>query len=1072
MVAVHHVPHGPTDDLAEGLHVFLAEMPEDHGIDKRMVLIDLTFYQNQVEQPGDEILRFARSLPTTASRPLLLEAPGVASYCASLARLADHPDCLIWCNGQLLPGDDSRIVILTHGDFVQIALPPPLGRPTTFTVRELAASCTMGYGYALHEIEQYASAQSRLSLALAETIPPEPDDVTMLFQSSSSEPFDSAAACPEVSVVDPSWPSSAPRPVLRNMPLWIQQTFQQWWLAVHGPRTAGDPERWPSVITWYLDSVRVQRMDEARRLVLQPNYHRWLTDLANLWNELVDFGTPFQVYFVSPPPFGAPPEPVGYLILAQHPVPGLAATLLAIVDDAVDPWQSDLVALIVPTPLTSSQLLSRAGYGTHCLTATCTTETNAGPFTDHGPVHIRDGDALLLTAATASFQADAPSTHDADDTVLLQTRLGAAFNSIQKIVGPEPIDPAPTAVDPCYVATPPQSTAQDDSIVLHMHSVIVAFERIDNHFILPDLVPPADLPWPAGCVDWLDLPLWDATMPCDELCIYHDGAYHSDTGAAGFGVTSFLRSGTTWYFGGFVAGPLWSADSYVAELYGSFVATKLAHDILKIIMLHQSWAPRVWMGFDSMSVGQQAAGQWTCYKHPGLGTVIRSLRHLIEVRFHIEIEDYHIPAHRGEPGNEIADTLATAGAQAIIATPLGGLLTQPLHATFSQAMPWFWMLFDQQFAGLWRGHDLLFPRKPSTTPSLTILPQLEAPADQPPGLLDFVVCSCNVLTLKANQVETGQLGASRLSSILAQLDQLRCAVFGFQETRSRQSMACLRDDYILISGEATAQGHGGVLVGLSRRHPHGYLQTGGDPTPVYFSEDSYSVIASTSRFLVLRVQTAVLKAIVISAHAPHSGATLDDIQAWWTSLHQLLIPRYSTWPMLLMCDANARVGAHTSAQIGDHQAEPYNEKALPFMDFLAQMSTFLPSTFVDFHLGSAGTWKHPTAGWRRNDFIGLPLAWEYTTLESWVAIEVDASLHHEDHRAVCAHVCCAGNGAPLPRLLRQQKLVFDELKDVDCMELCLCYTAFLGNRCSYSLWSCATDLGPASHPSTETSVSA
>ena len=551
------------------------------------------------------------------------------------------------------------------------------------------------------------------------------------------------------------------------------------------------------------------------------------------------------------------------------------------------------------------------------------------------------------------------------------------------------------------------------------------------HVSCPSHVPPADLPWPAGCADWLDLPLWDATMPCDELCIYHDGAYHSDTGAAGFGVTSFLRSGTTWYFGGFVAGPLWSADSYVAELYGSFVATKLAHDILKIIMLHQSWAPRVWMGFDSMSVGQQAAGQWTCYRHPGLGTVIRSLRHLMEVRFHIEIEDYHIPAHRGEPGNEMADTLATAGAQAIIATPLGGLLTQPLQATFYQAMPWFWMLFDQQFAGLWRGHDLFFPRKPSTTPSLTILPQLEAPAGQPHGLLDFVVCSCNVLTLKANQVETGQLGASRLSSILAQLDQLRCAVFGFQETRSRQSMACLRDDYILISGEATAQGHGGVLIGLSRRHPHGYLQTGGDPTPVYFSEDSYSVIASSSRFLVLRIQTAVLKAIVISAHAPHSGATLDDIQAWWTSLHQLITPRYSTWPMLLMCDANARVGAHTSAQIGDHQAEPYNEKALPFMDFLAQMSTFLPSTFVDFHLGPSGTWKHPTAGWRRNDFIGLPLAWEYTTLESWVAIEVDTSLHHEDHRAVCAHVCCAGNGAPLPRLMRQPKLVFDELKDVD-----------------------------------------
>ena len=151
------------------------------------------------------------------------------------------------------------------------------------------------------------------------------------------------------------------------------------------------------------------------------------------------------------------------------------------------------------------------------------------------------------------------------------------------------------------------------------------------------------------------------SLPCDELCFYHDGAYHTETSAAGFGVACFLRSGRAWFFGGAVAGPLWSADSYSAELYGSFVAAKFAHDTLKLLLLNQSWAPVVWMGFDSTSVGQQAAGNWTCYKHPSMGTAIRSLRHLIEVRFQVTIEDYHIPAHRGEPGNEIVDTLATAG---------------------------------------------------------------------------------------------------------------------------------------------------------------------------------------------------------------------------------------------------------------------------------------------------------------------------------------------------------------------------------------------------------------------------
>ena len=362
-------------------------------------------------------------------------------------------------------------------------------------------------------------------------------------------------------------------------------------------------------------------------------------------------------------------------------------------------------------------------------------------------------------------------------------------------------------------------------------------------------------------------------------------------------------------------------------------------------------------------------------------------------------------------------------------------MTQPLTEPHLAAWPWLWILFDRQFDPNWLGHDLKFPRHPVTTPAAEILPSLASSGTSEIGLLDFVACSCNVLTLRSEQAEAGPLGLSRLSSLLKQFDEVKCAFFGLQETRSRRSMANTQDDYVLISGEASPQGQGGVLIGLSRRHPHGFLPTPTGDQPVCFSQESYSVIASSPRLLVLRLQTAVLRVILINAHAPHSGASLDEIHAWWDTLYSLIPQRYTSWPLLLLCDANARVGAHVSVHAGDHQAEPYNEKAIPFLDFLAQAQVFLPSTFVDFHTGTAGTWKHPTAGWRRNDFIGLPLAWDYQTVQSWVALEIDPTLHHEDHRAVCVHLRCPGNGRPQLRLQHRPKITYEELQEVDWQQV-------------------------------------
>ena len=109
--------------------------------------------------------------------------------------------------------------------------------------------------------------------------------------------------------------------------------------------------------------------------------------------------------------------------------------------------------------------------------------------------------------------------------------------------------------------------------------------------------------------------------------------------------------------------------------------------------------------------------------------------------------------------------------------------------------------------------------------------------------------------------------------------------------------------------------------------------------------------------------------------------------------------KYGTWPRILLCDANARVGAEPCPHIGPFQAEKGNGKEEGFIQFVRQQGLFLPSTFETCHVGDGGTWLHNNGAWCRNDFVGLPAEWTYDSCKSWVSTVIDVGLHKEDHRA-------------------------------------------------------------------------
>ena len=1057
MQAVHHVSVPPTDHEDDSDAVFLAEMPEDAGHDLRLILVDLVLYQNRPDYEGDLAIRFVRALSPATTRRDLLRSLGVEAYCEELMHLPSHPACLVWLNFDIVAYQNEHSLGLQHGDYVQVALPPAAPLPQDFPVRVAAAICDTGVP--LTTLQRQLAEGAVLNHSIAEEVPRVPDldvidsdaDDFALFQSLSlSADRHPAAAFPDA---PPSYNPGVGRPGL-DTPQWLQDLFYHW---LRDFQTRGVNETsacWPFVTTWYLDHDRVPQMTVARDLALRPNTGTWFNDLVALWRDLVDPGVDVQVHLVRPPPFAAPLGPFAHLILVQNPSPLLASVLVALVDDDIDPWSSHITALAAPRTLLQTHLIAMMGYtAVHAANPplrTCATAARQGPFTDVNPARIDDGEPLLLTVT--NITPDPVAT--ADSVVLLQQRLVHAMTTISTTTtcaaSTQRPPTEPHVDDP---VDPPLGTPTDDTIEdvieIDFSAAYNVFHRLDTHFLLPAYIFPPDTPWHPASMSWLALPLWDDGLPCHELCVYHDGGYDSETKSAGFGVISFLRSGSTWYFGGALAGPLDCTSAYQAELCGALVATKFLFDKLKIILLTQPEPPFTWVGFDSLTVGKQAAGNWHCLSVPHFGILIRSLRDLLRLRFHATVHDYHISAHRGEPGNEAADTLATQGQLGLIQTPLGCLLDFANDRQQVDALAWMWMLFDSSFAEYWSCDGVLrVPRHPCTQPPTDLLPALHPTGDcaVDTGQLELTLYTFNVLTLKANEVTTGVGGNARLDSLLQQLQLAKSQIFGLQETRLKRSNRLLREDYILLFGPANDQGQGGVMLGLSRTIPHGHVTNaaGRRTTEVFFDEHCYSLIHASFRQLIVRISTRALRAIVVVAHAPHTGASFDELQTWWTDLAHIVPDTYKSWPRLLLTDANARIGAVLSPSVGPLAAEVHSDKSQPFLDFVHSSDVFLPATFEEHHTGDSGTWRHPVSGWKRNDYIGVPLAWSYTSLVSWVDMEIDLTLLHEDHRPACVSLTTHCNGKMPDRARGPPKPQPADLAWIDWDHL----------QCSLPHWTC------------------
>ena len=106
--------------------------------------------------------------------------------------------------------------------------------------------------------------------------------------------------------------------------------------------------------------------------------------------------------------------------------------------------------------------------------------------------------------------------------------------------------------------------------------------------------------------------------------------------------------------------------------------------------------------------------------------------------------------------------------------------------------------------------------------------------------------------------------------------------------------------------------------------------------------------------------------------------------------------------MLLLADANAKLGSMLSPVVGPLDPEVQCLAGSFFHQFLIECDIMLPSTFADLHSGPTKTWTAPPreglpSTCRRIDYVGVPKEWMPAVRHSWVERRVDLLLSRDDH---------------------------------------------------------------------------
>ena len=375
------------------------------------------------------------------------------------------------------------------------------------------------------------------------------------------------------------------------------------------------------ILTWFVSpGIGRMRCMHSRKVTLFQDFTQWEDIMKARWREIIDPASPVTFVVAQPAPPHMEPSISAHVLLMQHELPDLSSPLVTTYDPAINHGMPFRVVLTLNERATKPEVINAMGYTRDCqCPGTNCNVWHERVFVQPGSLMaVRDGDCIVMQVSRTMLPADwqppvVPETPGTEGLNFLQTRASRIT----------------------HVASNEHTLEPPDEVKLEMKPAIAAFEWIDQHLFLPSLVIPEGVKLQPASREWVEAIPWMIGQPCDAIWIYLDGSYKPEDKVAGIGVAAFIRSGSTWYTAGMLSSRIQASESYTPEVAAALVASKFAFDLIKQVLFAQTSPCAIWIGFDSLTVGQQMIGAWNSYKAPRATSVIRSLHRLIETRFGI-----------------------------------------------------------------------------------------------------------------------------------------------------------------------------------------------------------------------------------------------------------------------------------------------------------------------------------------------------------------------------------------------------------------------------------------------------
>ena len=368
-----------------------------------------------------------------------------------------------------------------------------------------------------------------------------------------------------------------------------------------------------------------------------------------------------------------------------------------------------------------------------------------------------------------------------------------------------------------------------------------------------------------------------------------------------------------------------------------------------------------------------------------------------------------IAAHKGDPWNELADTIAKWAAMQDT-----GCLPQwespGLHelAGTPHDLHWCWLQhvssrFHQCFPPIVSNEVMQFPPSSHTA----TMPHSCVSQDAAWLTLAFSCVTTNVLALDhfEHQNEIGRQTGTRTARIDHQLHARQVAIVGIQEARTKQGRYKSEHYHILSAG---FQGPNPVCLGcelwIHQFLPLATMQNGIKLTIADFKVTTQW--ADPRRLFVLlenhelHMSFVVLHTPCLSKYKGDGLRPIDAVATWWketTRLFRLHAARELVWVFI---DANAPINQEYAPYTGSVHAEMLNPQGHLFGSFLTEAELYVPSTFDQFHIGPGHTWTHSNGARYRRDYILVSQQVRDIVVETQVLADFDTTFCHDDHLPV------------------------------------------------------------------------